>query len=222
MVGLGDQMVNYLLFLPPEYGDDPQRRWPLMVFLHGVAKRGDTLEDLRLLKRDGPPMIVEEERNFPFVVLSPQCPSDSYWPLELSKVEQLLDHVVGTYALDADRLILTGLSMGGYGVWHWALRDPIRFAAVAPIAGGYEHGSDVVPDNICDIKDLPIWVFHGGADEAVLPKQSEILVDALKACGSLVRFTVYPGASHAQSWKQAYADPALYEWMLAQKRSAKS
>jgi len=215
--------INYLLFLPHDYGRDPQKRWPLLVFLHGVAKRGDTLDDLHLLKRDGPPRIVEQKPEFPFIVLSPQCPSDSYWDeeitgLENSRLEKLVDDVVRCHAVDTERVILTGLSMGGYGAWHWALKDPTRFSAVVPIAGGYRHGSDEVPNSICDIKDLPIWVFHGGADDAVLPQQSQILVDALKDCGSQVQFTLYTDATHDQSWKRAYADPELYKWMLVQRR----
>jgi len=210
--------VNYLLFLPREYGQDPEKRWPLMVFLHGIAKRGTSLEDLELLKKDGPPMIVEEQLDFPFIVLSPQCPPDSYWEPQLEKMERLLDEVASTYAVDGDRIILTGLSLGGYGAWHWVLDSPSRFAAVVPIAGGHMPGSDEVPGNICDIRDVPIWAFHGGADDAVAPRQSEVLVEALRACGSDVRFTLYPGAAHDTSWKLAYADPDLYEWMLEQRR----
>lgn len=214
----GISRVNYLLFLPQAYGQDPEKRWPLMVFLHGIAKRGRTLEDLDLLKKDGPPMIVEEDLDFPFIVLSPQCPPDSEWEPQLGKLEMLLDEVVNSYAVDGDQVILTGLSLGGYGAWHWALQSPDRFAALVPIAGGHIHGSDEVPGDICGIKDLPIWVFHGDADEAVPARQSQVLVDALRGCGSDVRFTLYPGAAHDTSWKLAYADQDLYDWMLQQSR----
>lgn len=208
--------TNYLLFLPETYGQDPAVKWPLMVFLHGIAKRGDTLEELEELKKDGPPMIVEDQLDFPFIVLSPQCPSDEYWESQYDSLERLLDDIVDTYVVDTDRIYLTGLSMGGYGAWHWALRDPSRFAAVVPIAGGHVQGSDEVPENICDLKDLPIWAFHGGADDVVLPMQSEVLVEGLQACDALVRFTLYPDTDHAGSWKRAYADSELYDWLLEQ------
>jgi predicted peptidase len=161
-------------------------------------------------------MIVEQQPDYPFVVLSPQCPSDSYWENELDKLDALFDEVLDTYAIDPDRIYLTGLSMGGYGAWHYALKHPERFAAVVPIAGGYIHGSDEVPQKLCDLKDVPIWVFHGAADDVVLPRQSEVLVEALQACPANVRFTLYPEASHDQSWKLAYADLELYDWLLAQ------
>jgi len=214
----GLSRVNYLLFLPRAYSQDPDKQWPLMVFLHGIAKRGRTLADLDLLKKDGPPMIVEEQLDFPFIVLSPQCPPDSEWEPQLGKLEKLVDEVASTYAVDSDRIILTGLSLGGYGAWHWALESPDRFAALVPIAGGHVHGSDEVPDNICAIKDLPIWAFHGASDDVVSPRQSEVLVEALRACGSDVQLTLYPGAAHDTSWKLAYADQDLYEWMLQQRR----
>lgn len=215
--GKGRSRVNYYLFLPQGYGQEPGRQWPLMVFLHGIAKRGDTLEELEELKKDGPPMLVEEQPDFPFIVLSPQCPSDSFWESQLGKLDSLVDEISATYAVDENRVYLTGLSMGGYGAWHYALRNPKRFAAIVPIAGGYEHGSDRVPDSICDLADVPIWVFHGAGDDVVLPRQSEVLVDALQACQSEVQFTLYPGATHDESWKLAYADPELYQWLLAQR-----
>jgi predicted peptidase len=214
---LGTISTNYLLYLPDKYGVDQDRRWPLMVFLHGISKRGDTIEELETLKLDGPPMIVADRDDFPFILLSPQCPSDSFWPAELDSLDAMLAYGIENFNVDPERIYLTGLSMGGFGAWHWILRHPSRFAACAPIAGGYKHGSRGVPDNICDLRDQPIWAFHGGADDVVLPYQSEVLVDALRACGSAVRYTCYPDADHAESWKRAYADPELYRWLLGHK-----
>ena len=213
----GFTTTNYLLYLPEDYDHSLDDGFPLLVFLHGIAKRGDTLDQLAELKKDGPPMIVDGQSDLPFIVLSPQCPSDSFWSAELDRLEALLDHIIDRYAVDKNRIYLTGLSMGGYGAWHWSLSDPIRFAALAPIAGGYLHNSREVPENICDISQLPTWVFHGEKDDVVLPYQSKVLVDALRACGSNIRFTLYPDADHGDSWKRAYADPELYEWMLEQK-----
>jgi predicted peptidase len=162
-------------------------------------------------------MIVEQRTDFPFIVLSPQCPSDAFWESQVGRLDSLLEEISATYDVDESRIYLTGLSMGGYGAWHYALREPTRFAAVVPIAGGYIQGSDEVPENICVLQDVPMWVFHGAGDKVVLPRQSEVLVDALRACPSKVRFTLYPGAAHDESWKLAYADPELYAWLLAQR-----
>jgi predicted peptidase len=212
----GQSRLNYLLFLPEEYGQNSERRWPLLLFLHGIAKRGDTLEELELLKADGPPMIVEGQPDFPFVVLSPQCPPNSYWELELDELDALLDDVLSNYAVDPNRVYLTGLSMGGFGAWHYALWKPGRFAALVPIAGGHQPGSDAVPADICTLQDTPTWVFHGALDDVVPAWQSGVLVDALRACPAVVRLTLYAEAGHEGAWKRAYDDPALYEWLLAQ------
>jgi dipeptidyl aminopeptidase/acylaminoacyl peptidase len=88
---------------------------------------------------------------------------------------------------------------------------------MAPIAGGYKHQSNAIPENICDLKELPVWVFHGGRDTNVVSRQSKDMVDALKACGGNVKFTLYPDADHAASWTRAYADPELYKWLLEQR-----
>jgi predicted peptidase len=105
--------------------------------------------------------------------------------------------------------------MGGYGAWDFAFRYPKRFAAIVPIAGGYE-GSRAVPENICELRRVPIWVFHGNSDTIVIPFEAEVLVDALRACGSNVRFTLYPDVNHEDSFLRAYADPELYLWLLMQ------
>ena len=213
----GQSRLNYLLFLPEGYERNSDKRWPLLLFLHGIAKRGDTLEELELLKADGPPMIVEGQPDFPFVVLSPQCPPNSYWELELDELDGLLDDVLSNYAVDPNRVYLTGLSMGGFGAWHYALRDPGRFAALVPIAGGHQPGSDAVPADICTLQDTPTWVFHGALDDVVPAWQSGVLVDALRDCPAEVRLTLYAEADHEGAWKRAYDDPALYEWLLAQR-----
>jgi predicted peptidase len=97
-----------------------------------------------------------------------------------------------------------------------AVRQPHRFAAVVPVAGGWDSERDIVPRNICDIKDVPIWVFHGAQDDIVLPKKAQLMVNALKKCGVEVRFTLYPDAKHRESFERAYDDPELYAWMFEQ------
>ncbi len=70
------------------------------------------------------------------------------------------------------------------------------------------------PENLCDLKDVPVWVFHGEKDVGIPHEQTaDILVDALQACGGQVRYTLYPDAGH-DAWTKAYSDPALYAWLL--------
>jgi predicted peptidase len=207
--------VNYLLYLPRDYGKDPQQKWPLILFLHGSGERGN---DLELLKKQPLPKTLDQQGDFPFIVVSPQLPlAMGNWSDLIDPLKVLVDQIQGTYPVDTRRVYLTGLSMGGFGVWGLALRYPRRFAAIVPIAGGYRYQSSAIPENICVLKDLPVWVFHGARDTNVVPSQSEDMVEALKACGGNVRFTLYPDADHSVSWTRAYADPELYKWLLEQK-----
>jgi predicted peptidase len=209
--------VNYLLYLPDDYGKDPQQKWPLILFLHGSGERGN---DLELLKRQPLPKTLDRQKDFPFIVVSPQLPLVmGNWSGLIDPVNVLVSQIQATYSVDPQRVYLTGLSMGGFGTWEFALRYPRRFAAIVPIAGGYRRQSNAIPENICDLKDLPVWVFHGAQDINVVPSQSKNMVNALKACGGNVRFTLYPDADHPASWTRAYADPELYKWLLEQRLS---
>ena len=197
---------KYLLYLPENYGTDPKQRWPLMLFLHGSGERGD---DLELVKRHGPPKLVSESKQFPFIIVSPQCPLDEGWSPDM--LMALLDEVVAKYAVDEDRVYLTGLSMGGFGTWSLAIEHPDRFAALAPICGGGN------PQKACLLKNIPIWVFHGAKDQTVKLEKAQEMVDALKAAGGNVQFTIYPEAGH-DCWTQTYDNPKFYEWLLQQHR----
>ncbi len=196
--------LKYLLYLPPDY--EQQDSWPVLLFLHGIGERGD---DLDLLKKHGPPKLIAGGKEFPFIVVSPQCPMDRWWePMEL---KALLDEVVEKYKVDQDRIYVTGLSMGGFGTWSLAAYQPHRFAAIVPICGGGE------PVLTRLYAQTPVWVFHGAKDPVVPLRRSEAMVEALKKNGGNVKFTIYPEAGH-DCWTEAYNDPKLYEWLLEQKR----
>lgn len=196
---------NYLLF-EPNCNEAKEQLFPTILFLHGAAERGSNLDDV---KRQGLAKIVEEQPDFPFIVISPQCPRSEHWSVEQLSV--LLDEAIASYPIDPNRVYLTGLSMGGYGTWHLAAAQPQRFAAIAPICGG---GNPQVARNL---KNLPIWTFHGAKDNVVPLRESEIMVSALKAHDANVKFTVYPEAAH-DSWTQTYNNPELYKWFLQYQR----
>ncbi|GIX07817.1 MAG: hypothetical protein KatS3mg115_2220 [Candidatus Poribacteria bacterium] len=204
--------LPYLLYLPPDYEPGSDKRWPLLIFLHGAGERGD---DLERIKVHGVPKVVEREKEFPFIAVSPQCPRWSWWTAEVEALDALLDSILEQYAVDEDRVYLTGLSMGGFGTWAWAIRSPDRFAAIAPICGGGD------PSQVHRIRHLPIWVFHGAKDNVVPLSESERMVEALKALGANVRLTVYPDAGH-DSWTVTYDNPELYSWFLQHRRSARA
>ncbi len=200
--------LRYLLFLPRDYGIEPGRKWPLILFLHGAGERGN---NLKRVKKHGLPKIVERRPDFPFVVLSPQCPEEATWWDYRLILKALLDEIVARYAIDKRRIYLTGLSMGGYGTWGMAMAYPKLFAAIAPICGGG------FPEFAHLLKDVPVWAFHGAEDDVVKLEANQRMVDALRACGGNVRFTVYPGVGH-DSWTQTYDNPELYEWFLQHRR----
>jgi predicted peptidase len=205
---------QYLLFLPQRYETHPAKRWPLILFLHGSGERGT---DLAKVRAHGPPKIVQEQPDFPFIVISPQCPNRQLWSNEL--LLPLLDHALEQYRVDRSRVYLTGLSMGGYGAWNLGLAHPTRFAAVAPICGG----GDILPvllaraPELKALKTLPIWAFHGEKDPVVPLRESERMIAVLKGIGNSARLTLYPDAGH-DSWTETYNNPALYRWFLSHRR----
>lgn len=198
--------ITYLEVLPAGYALGGAKRWPLVIFLHGSGERG---ADLKKVAKHGPPKLVEAGRDFPFILLSPQCPTGQWW--DLAALDAWLDEVVRKYRVDADRIYLTGLSMGGYGTWGWAQRVPGRFAAIVPVCGGGD------PAQGEKLKGLPVWAFHGDKDTAVPVVRTEEMIAAIKAAGGEPRVTIYPGVAH-DSWTEAYATEDVYTWMLSKRR----
>ncbi len=196
--------LNYLLYLPPDY--EKHDSWPLLLFLHGAGERGD---DINLVKMHGPPMLIDKGKQFPFIVVSPQCPKDDSWqPMELTA---LLDDIVAKYKVDQDRIFVTGLSMGGFGTWALASYTPNRFAALVPICGGGEtYWTKKLPH-------VAVWAFHGAKDEGVPVRRSQEMIDELTKNGGHPKLTIYPEAGH-NSWTATYDNPELYTWLLEQKR----
>ena len=198
--------VRYLIALPEDY--DKQDKCPLMIFLHG---RGEWGNDLNRVKIHGPPKNIRKKNTTPFVIVSPQSPHGEWWNVE--KLSKLLDHILATTKADPQRIYLTGLSMGGFGTWAWAAKEPQRFAAAIPICGGGD------PKTAEKLAALPIWAFHGGRDNVVPPSRSEAMVDAIqKAGGTKVKLTIYPKAGH-DSWTKTYDNPEVYTWLLSHQRA---
>lgn len=203
--------VEYLLYLPKTYDAAIETKAPMTLFLHGSGERNGPLS---LVAKWGPPRLAAAGKDFPFVLVSPQCPREERWNSteQLNRLTELVDHVVSSYGVDEKKMYLTGLSMGGYGAWALAARDPTKFAAVVPICGGGKT------DFAESLKDVPIWAWHGDEDGAVPFKQSVDLVDAIKEVGGTkVKFTSLEGIGH-NCWSSAYATPQLYRWMMEQSR----
>ncbi len=199
--------LDYLLYLPPAYTKDITRKWPLLLFLHGAGERGTDLERVKI---HGPPKLVETGKDFPFIIVSPQCPEDQWW--DLTALTHLLDEIQSEHRVDPDRIYLTGLSMGGFGTWNLASLLPEKFAAIAPVCGGG------FPIRTKNLRHLPVWAFHGARDKAVPLSESVRMVDALRKRGNRkVVFSVYADAGH-DSWTATYDNPRFYEWLLSHTR----
>jgi len=198
--------LNFLLWLPSDYKKEKNKTFPLLIFLHGSGERGDSLE---LVKKNGPPSFVENRPDFPFITVSPQCAEGSRWNTE--DLQIMLDQLLAKYSIDRDRIYLTGLSMGGFGTWTWACTYPDQFAAIAPVCGG---GDIQFAD---ELKNIPVWAFHGETDPVVPVKRTVEMVEAVNVKGGSARMTIYPGVGH-DSWVNAYNDEELYTWLLMQSK----
>jgi len=199
----GEQEVPYLFYLPKNY--DPTKKHSLILFLHG---RGESNGPLSLVAKWGPPRMAARGDDLNYIIVSPQCPRENRWTddSQQSGVLAVLDHVMKNFSVDADRVYLTGLSMGGYGTWKLAAEHGHRFAAAVPVCGGGDLA------DAAKLKNLPMWVFHGDQDQAVPFERSVQMVDAIKAAGgSKIRFTSLEHVGH-NSWSAAYATPELYGW----------
>lgn len=204
--------LNYLMFIPRDTTALVNEKYPLIISLHGIGERGS---DLWKVKGEGLPKILDGKNTFPFIVVSPQCPSTTEWYYNdgvQQMVNKMIDSVIARYPVDTNRIYLTGLSMGGIGTLDLAIRYPKRFAALIPIAFRIEDGW-----NLCAIKDIPMWAFHGERDDIIPISKAQAVVNALVVCGGNPLFTIYPDLYH-DSWTRTYNNPDIYTWLLSKKK----
>ncbi len=206
--------TDYLLYLPPGYNQGRDEK-PLLLFLHGAGQRGS---DPSMLSAHGPPKLVEEGRDFPFILASPQCPAGGNWVTR--DLKEFLDFLCEEYRVDRSRLYLTGLSMGGFATWNLASEYPDMFAAIIPICGGGDFIRPLLlPEAKREaLKTLPVRTFHGDNDQVVPVGESLRMVEIFRRAGNTqVELTVYPGVEH-DSWTQTYAAADLFAWLLEHRR----
>ena len=202
------ETLNYYLYYPPDYDAKPVKNFPLLLFLHGGGESGDTLG---ALKKNGPPKLIVDGKEFPFLILAPQNPHKKKW-WNTRAVKQLLDTVVANNRVDKKRIYLTGLSRGGGAAWEMAVQYPEKFAALAVVCG-----MTPLPYASWIDKKMPIWVFHGAEDRSIPISESETMVNKLKEMNYNVKYTRYPDVGH-DSWVKAYNTEELYQWFMRQKR----
>jgi predicted peptidase len=220
----GDFKLPYRLLKPKGY--NPRQKYPLVIFLHGAGERG--VDNQKQLVHGMNDFASDEiMAKYPAFVIAPQCPEGKRWvevewtadahvlPEEpspqLSAVLNLIAALQREFAIDDKRIYITGLSMGGFGVWDALSRWPEQFAGAVPICSG---GDPVMAKQMMRV---PIWAFHGTDDKTVKVHRSREMIEALKERGGDPKYTEYPGVAH-NSWERTYADPAMYAWLFAQRK----
>ena len=200
--------AKYVVFVPHDY--DGKKKYPLILFLHGAGETGS--DGQKQVKVGLGKAIKAKEKSFEFIAVFPQSQKRNWraGSEDGKRALAILDEVEKNYKVDAKRVYLSGLSMGGFGTWSLAAAHPERWAAIVPICGGGD------PKEATKIKDIPCWCFHGDEDKAVKVEMSRSMIKALKDAGASPRYDEYPGVGH-NSWDRAYATPELYEWLLQQK-----
>jgi predicted peptidase len=229
----GNDTLRYRILYPLDY--KATKKYPLIVLMHGSGERGNNNEDQL---KHGSYLFADSvnRKKFPAIVIFPQCGRDDFWarvkrspnkndslgglqfaseqPMGkgLNLVSELLDSLVAAKKVNAKKIYIGGLSMGGMATFELLWRKPGFFAAAFPICGGGD------PEKVKQYgKKFPIWVFHGDNDQSVPVANSRLMVNALKASGARVKYTEYPGVGH-NSWDNAFADPELLPWLFKQKK----
>jgi predicted peptidase len=216
--------LPYRLLKPADY--DPQKKYPLVLFLHGAGERGD----------DNAIQLVHGARNFvdpamrrrhPAFVVFPQCAAEKKWvevpwnrtPLKVPEdpgdtmraLFALVTSLQQEFPIDESRIYGVGLSMGGFGLWDMLQRKPELFTAGIPICGGGD------PATAERFHATPVWVFHGGADPLVPAGLSQEMVKALQAAGGQPIYTEYEDVGH-DSWTQTFDNRLVWDWLFAQQK----
>jgi predicted peptidase len=224
-VTAGALTMKYQVYVPDAY--DGHRSLPVILFMHGSGERGsDGLKQTQV----GMPAQIRLHRDwFDAIVVMPQCPDDSVFRGTVAQTAfAAFEKSVKEFHGDRKRLYVTGLSMGGYGVWQQIVDHPGVFAAAVAVSGGLTPSADMAnlyvgvkgDDPYAYVaehtKGLPVWIFHGAQDDVVPTVQSRTLVAAMKAAGDSPHYTEYADLGHG-AWDRAYGDEELWKWLFAQR-----
>lgn len=220
--------LRYRVLFPENY--DKSKAYPLVLFLHGSGERGS---DNEKQLTHGASLFTDSlnRKNFPAIVLFPQCPENQSWvtivelsdakfkmvdtnepakPLFLAK--KMIEFYQKTEAVNNKRIYILGLSLGGMGTFDLICRYPKTFAAAIPICGA------VNVERLKKVRKMPIRIYNGDSDKSVSPEYSRNAYIELKAAGSQhVEHIEYPGVGH-NSWTPAFAEPDFIKWLFSQKR----
>ena len=224
-ITIGESEFDYQVFVPRDY--DAQKEWPVVLFLHGIGERGS--DGLAQTDTGLGTSIRKYSDRWPLIAIFPQVPDNMSWqglPSEIAIAT--LDAAIDEFSVDESKVYLTGLSLGGNGVWYVSYNNPERFAAIVPICGFVQipqrvpsflpdSSEDVYHDLALRIADTPVWIFHGDADTVVSVDESRKMAAALDSVGGNVRYTEFPDIGH-NAWDPAYSMEELASWLLQQRK----
>lgn len=197
--------ITYAVKYPNNYVEG--RKYPTIMYLHGAGNRGN---DINMVLTSTYYSVTDEYEDFPFVTVSPQC-NETCWFDMFERLKRLAKKISNESFCDAERFYLMGLSMGGYATWQLGISCPELFAAMVPICGG---GMNWLSERLVN---MPIWAFHGSADERVYPDETRFFVNKINKCGGNAKLTVYEGVDH-DCWTQTYQNPEVFAWLLKQRK----
>jgi predicted peptidase len=215
-VAVGRNSYGYQVYVPSKLRG--QKNVPVIVFLHGIGQRGTG----GFVPADGAAGAMARQylEQLPAVALLPQCDRKYFWhDREMdAMVLGAIDQTLAEFGGDARRVYLAGVSMGGFGAWHFVSQHPRKFAAVVSICGGSPLASgDRFGAVARGVGRTPVWVFHGAEDKIVPVSESRRMVEALKSIeGSRVRYSEYAGVGH-NVWLNVLSEPQLLPWLLEQR-----
>jgi len=205
--------LNYLITFPKDYDPDI-KKYPLIVYLHSMSERGTDLEKL-IYNEDGQGHGIAkyaiENRINEFITISPLCPEGTYWTFLKKRINKLLINISSENSIDIDRIYLTGVSMGGMGTWSVAMDYPEWFAAFAPMSGGIYK--PFMSDNIKDIQNIPIWIFHDKYDEEIPIEHTTEILRKLEEVNADVQVTIYEEGEHYIN-ERVFDEGVLFDWFL--------
>jgi len=216
VVQVDSDKFNYQIYLPPQIQNE--KNLPVIIFLHGIGQRGSG----GLVPTEGAAGAVARHyfTQVPAIVLLPQCRLGSYWSDSVmdEMVMNALAQTIEEFGTDTRRVYLIGVSMGGYGVWHFAALYPKKFAALVSICGGSSISTGDRFDALArQIGKTPAWLFHGADDKIVPSSESRQIVKALEANGGSVKYNEYKNVGH-NVWFNVLGEKDLLPWLLAQHR----
>ena len=214
---------EYLLFSAKGTGDNKPA---LLIYLHGAGGVGS---DVKRLQGQARALLegINQFKKGPCHIVVPQCSrtrkAGGRGTWEASDLDLLLKGLSASLEFDADRIYLTGNSMGGYGSWTWGGNSPHHFAAIAPVVGGIGPGGpkDVTTELdqwAANLAKVPVYAFAGAKDKVVPAERSVRMVDAIKkAGGKIAKIKVYEDQGH-NARQVVYSSKEFYDWVFSQKR----